>query len=73
MSRIDDIVASLCGSQNTIDHLLTADERKDPEAQRALLERVHEHIAVCNDCDFWFELEELNMHSQCESCVRSLA
>lgn len=68
MSRVDDIVAALVGSQSTIDHLLTADELKDPQRVQQLTQDVFFHIAPCVDCDYWFELEELNRNSQCGSC-----
>lgn len=71
-TRLDEIVAQLLGSQSSFESALTADELKNPLLRQELFDQVQTwHARPCNDCDYWFELEELNMHQQCADCVRT--
>lgn len=72
MSRLDDIVAALLGSQARFEDVLTKDERKQAPLVMDLSDQVQTwHARPCVDCDYWFELEELNMHNQCTDCART--
>lgn len=71
MSRVDDIVAKLVGTQHIIDTMLTPAELEDVTLRRQLLDDVHQQARPCCGCDFYFEIEELNTCDECGACEDS--
>jgi hypothetical protein len=54
LKRIDDIIAELCGTCQSLQNVLTDDEQNDA----AILYAIDSELFECSECGWWCEISE---------------